>query len=67
MNSFCVTNRLRMESMFGVRHLTRKCDYMLSFDLKDGLFGLAIVPEQRDFPTVNVRGQLYRLAGLPMH
>jgi hypothetical protein len=39
---------------------------MFSFDLKDGFYALGIVPKQRDFLTVNVRGQLYRLAGLPM-
>jgi hypothetical protein len=39
---------------------------MFSFDLKDGFYALGIVPEQRDFLTENFRGQLYRLAGLPM-
>jgi hypothetical protein len=34
--------------------------------MKDGLYALGIVPEKRDFLTVNVRGQLYKLAGLPM-
>jgi hypothetical protein len=66
MNNFCVKKRLRMESMLGVRHLTRKGDYMFSFDLKDGFYALGIVPELRDFLTINVRGQLYRLARLPM-
>jgi hypothetical protein len=66
LNNFCVRKRLRMEFLLGVGHLTRKGDYMFSFDLKDGFFVLGIVPEQRDFLTVNVRGQLYRLAGLPM-
>jgi hypothetical protein len=39
---------------------------MLSFDLKDGFYALGIVLKQRDFLTVNVRGQLYMLACLPM-
>jgi hypothetical protein len=29
---------------------------MFSFDLKDGFYALSIVPEQRDYLTVNVRG-----------
>jgi hypothetical protein len=37
---------------------------MFSFDPKDGFYALEIVPKQRDFLTVNVRGQLYRLARL---
>jgi DUF438 domain-containing protein len=47
-----------MESPLGVRHLTRKGDYMFSFDLKDGFNALGTVPEHRDFLTINVRGQL---------
>jgi hypothetical protein len=39
---------------------------MFSFDLNDGFYALGIVPEERDFLTVHVRGQLYRLVGLPM-
>jgi hypothetical protein len=39
---------------------------MFSFDLKDGFYALGIIPEHRDFLTVNVRGKLYRLASLPM-
>jgi hypothetical protein len=48
MNNFCVTKRLRMESMLGVRHFTQKGDYMFSIDLKDGFYALGIVREQRD-------------------
>jgi hypothetical protein len=66
LNSFCVIKRLRMESLLGVRHRTRKGDYMFSFDLKDGFYALGIVPKHRDFLTVNVHGQLYRLACLSM-
>jgi hypothetical protein len=49
-----------------VKHLTRKGDYVFSFDMHDGFYALGINPADRDYFTVNVRGQLYRLAGLPM-
>jgi hypothetical protein len=65
-DSFCVRKRLRMESLLGVRHLTQKGDYMFSLDLKNRFYALGIVPQQRDFLIVSVRGQLYRLASLPM-
>jgi hypothetical protein len=39
---------------------------MSSFDVHDGFFALGINPADRDFFTVNVRGQPYRLAGVPM-
>jgi hypothetical protein len=47
-------------------HLSRKGDYMFSFDLQDGLYAVGINPTDRDYFTVNVRGQLHRLARLPM-
>jgi hypothetical protein len=55
-----------METLLGVRHLTRKGDYMLSLNLEDEFDALGINPADRDYFTVNVRGQLYKLAGLPM-
>jgi hypothetical protein len=39
---------------------------MSSFDLQDGFYALEINPTDRNYFTVNVRGQLYILAGLPM-
>eukprot|EP00873_Tetraselmis_striata_P028712 jgi/Tetstr1/448976/TSEL_036201.t1 len=51
----------------GLRHLTKKGDYMFSFfDLKDGFYPLGTAQTDRDFFTVDIRGTLYRLAGLPM-
>jgi hypothetical protein len=61
-----VRKHLHMESLLGARHLERKGDDMFSFDIKDGFCALRIVLEQRDSLSVNVRGQLYRLACLPM-
>eukprot|EP00873_Tetraselmis_striata_P004011 jgi/Tetstr1/424275/TSEL_014843.t1 len=66
LNTFCARKRLRMETLMGVRHLTAKGDYMFSFDLQDGFYALGIAPSDRDYFTVNIRGTLYRLCGLPM-
>eukprot|EP00873_Tetraselmis_striata_P014675 jgi/Tetstr1/434939/TSEL_023935.t1 len=66
LNSYCVRKRLKMETLLGVRHLTKKGDYMFSFDLQDGFYALGIAEADRDYFTVDVRGQLYMLAGLPM-
>eukprot|EP00873_Tetraselmis_striata_P019579 jgi/Tetstr1/439843/TSEL_028254.t1 len=55
-----------METLLGVRPLTKKGDYMFSFDLQDGFYALGIAEVDRDYFTVDVRGQLYMLAGLPM-
>eukprot|EP00873_Tetraselmis_striata_P046592 jgi/Tetstr1/466856/TSEL_011313.t1 len=67
LNSYCVRKqRLKMETLLGVHHLTKRGDYMFSFDLQDGLYALGIAEADRDYFTVDVRGQLYRHAGLPM-
>eukprot|EP00873_Tetraselmis_striata_P014900 jgi/Tetstr1/435164/TSEL_002620.t1 len=55
-----------MGTLLGVRHLTKKGDYMFSFDLQDGFYALGIAEADRDYFTVDVRGQLYKLASLPM-
>eukprot|EP00873_Tetraselmis_striata_P001518 jgi/Tetstr1/421782/TSEL_012685.t1 len=66
LDTFCARKRLRMETLMGVRHLATKGDYMFSFDLQDGFYALGIAPSDRDYFTVNIRGTLYRLCGLPM-
>jgi hypothetical protein len=38
---------------------------MFNFDMQDGFYALGINPADIDCFTVNVRGQLYRLAGYP--
>jgi hypothetical protein len=53
-----------MKTLLGVRHITRRGD--LSLDLQDGFYALGNAPKFRDYFTINVRGQLYRLARLPM-
>jgi 5-hydroxyisourate hydrolase-like protein (transthyretin family) len=65
-NIFYVRKRLRIESPLVVRHITRKGVYMLSFNLNNGFYAMEIIPEESNFVIVNVRGQLYRLAGLPI-
>jgi hypothetical protein len=66
LNKYCARKRLKMETLLGVKHRTRKGDYMLCFDMQDGFYAVSINPADRDYFTVNVRGQLYRLAWLPM-
>eukprot|EP00873_Tetraselmis_striata_P008905 jgi/Tetstr1/429169/TSEL_019122.t1 len=44
----------------------KSSDYVFSFDLQDGVYALGIAPSDRDYFTVNIRGTLYRLCGLPM-
>jgi hypothetical protein len=67
LNKHCGRKRLKMETPLGVKHLlTRKGDYTSSFYLRDRFYALGIHPSDRDYFTMNVRAQLYVLAGLPM-
>jgi len=56
LNRMCVRKRLKFETLANLRHLTRRGDYMFSWDLQDGYYALGIAPEDRDFFTVNYRG-----------
>jgi hypothetical protein len=49
-----------------VKHLTKKGNCMFNLNLYNGFDAMGINQEDRDYFTVNVRGQLYRLVGLPM-
>eukprot|EP00873_Tetraselmis_striata_P037754 jgi/Tetstr1/458018/TSEL_044527.t1 len=44
-----------METLLGVRHLTKKGDYMFSLDLQDGFYALGIAEADRDYFTVDAR------------
>eukprot|EP00873_Tetraselmis_striata_P024051 jgi/Tetstr1/444315/TSEL_032206.t1 len=66
MNRYCETRDLSFEVLSHLRDLARHGDYMLQMDLYDGFYAVGIAHEDRDFFTVDYRGTLYRLAGLPM-
>jgi hypothetical protein len=59
LNKYNVRKRLKMEVLKGVKHLTRKGDYIFSFDLHDGFYALGINSMDRDYFTANVHGHLY--------
>eukprot|EP00873_Tetraselmis_striata_P038201 jgi/Tetstr1/458465/TSEL_004320.t1 len=62
LNSYYVRKRLKMETLLGVRHLTKKGDYMFSFNLQDGFYAPGIAEADRDYFTVDVRDKLNRLS-----
>eukprot|EP00873_Tetraselmis_striata_P018672 jgi/Tetstr1/438936/TSEL_002953.t1 len=60
LNSYCVRKRLKMETLMGVRHPTKRGDYMFSFDLQDGFYALGIAEVDRDYFTVDVRAEPHK-------
>eukprot|EP00873_Tetraselmis_striata_P016992 jgi/Tetstr1/437256/TSEL_025986.t1 len=66
LNKWCKTFTMSYETLKHLRHLARAGDWFVSMDLADGYYALGIREEDRDFFTVNYRGELWRLACLPM-
>eukprot|EP00873_Tetraselmis_striata_P043195 jgi/Tetstr1/463459/TSEL_008352.t1 len=67
LNFYCVRKRLKKSSYWECATSPRReSDYMFSFDLQDGFCALGIAEADRDYFTVDVRGQLYMFASLPM-
>jgi hypothetical protein len=46
--------------------MSRPGNFFVSLDLADDYYTLGITEEDRDFFTINYRGELWRLACLPM-
>ena len=65
-NTFCRDFPMKYETLKKMRNLSKVGNYMFSFDLQDGYYALGVKQSHRDYFTVNYRGQLWRLAGLPM-
>jgi hypothetical protein len=66
LNNYCAEFNMSCETLKHLRHLSRPGDYFVSLDLADGYYTLGIREEDNDFFTVNCRGELRRLACLPM-
>jgi hypothetical protein len=66
LNSCCAEFNMSCETLKHLSHLSRPCDYFVSLDLTDGYYTLGIREEDRNFFTVSYRGELWRLACLPM-
>eukprot|EP00873_Tetraselmis_striata_P009740 jgi/Tetstr1/430004/TSEL_019865.t1 len=66
LNKWCKSFTMSYKTLKHLRHLARAGDWFVSMDLADGYYALGIREEDRDFFTVNYRGELWRLACLPM-
>ena len=66
LNQFIRGTSMQYETLKNLRSIGQKGDWMFSFDLRDGFYALGIQPEYRDYFTVNIRGEYFRMAGLPM-
>jgi hypothetical protein len=65
-NKACQTRKMKMETMRSLRLIAKPCDHWVSFDLKNGFYFLAIVPQDIEGFTVNLDGKLLQFCALPM-
>jgi mRNA-degrading endonuclease YafQ of YafQ-DinJ toxin-antitoxin module len=66
LNKYFKDHKLTCETLKHLKNLTRAGDWMVTFDLVDGYCTLGMREEDIDFFTINHRGTLYMLGGLPM-
>ena len=66
LKSCCTEFNMSCETLKHISHMSRPCDYFVSLDLTDGYYTLGIREKDRNFFTVNYRGELWRLECLPM-
>eukprot|EP00873_Tetraselmis_striata_P046066 jgi/Tetstr1/466330/TSEL_010861.t1 len=59
LNKWCKTFTMSCETLKHWRHLARAGGWFVSMDLADGYYALGIREEDRDFFTVNYRGELW--------
>jgi hypothetical protein len=62
LNSYCIEFNISCEIEKHLRHLSRPGDCFVSVDFAGGYYTLGIREEDRDFFTVNCRGELWRFA-----
>ena len=65
-NKACQTRKMKMETMRSLRLIAKPCDHWVNFDLKNGFYFLAIVPQDIEGFTVNLDGKLLQFCALPM-
>lgn len=66
LNQFCKKRTTRYEGLKTLKRLARQDDYMVSWDVGDGFYHIAIAEEDRQYFTFRLGGRLLRLAALPM-
>ena len=57
---------MKMETLRQLRYIAKQGDHWVSFDLKYGLYALAIHPKNREAFTMNLNGHLLQLCALTM-
>jgi len=55
-----------METLWSLRLIAKSGGHKVSFDLKDGVYSMAIDPKDREAFTVNLDGHLLQFCALPM-
>ena len=65
LNSHCVKQSVQYETLKSLRRFAMRNAWMVSFDLQDGYYHLAIKEEDRQYFTFCIGGECFRCVGLP--
>jgi hypothetical protein len=65
LNKYCKKFKMRSETLAMLSNLSRKNDFMFSFDLKDGYNAVGVAPEDRKYMTFNLQGRLFSCSAVP--
>ena len=66
LNQFVEKFTTKFETLKALRRLAKRGDWMMSFDLEDGYYAVALDKEDRKYFTVEVDGECFQFVGLPM-
>ena len=66
LNSFMDPSTCQFETLKKLRRLAKKNDYLFSFDLQDGFYGINIHKDYQKFFTILVDGEYIQFTALPM-
>lgn len=66
LNTWVRKKRCRFETLKQLRHIARKGDWMISWDISDGFYHVPIHPDHRKYFRFLVDGEVLQMRSLPM-
>ena len=65
LNKETLKSAFRYETLKSLRHLAKRGDWAISFDLEDGFHAIPIHPDDRKYFTFSIGGKVFQFAALP--
>jgi hypothetical protein len=65
LNKETLKSAFRYETLQSLRHLAKRGDWAISFDLEDGFHAISIHLDDRKYFTISIGGKVFQFAALP--